>query len=73
MDDNVVIDYDYVKSHGLLLPFKKKYTMRDFNKLHQKHDAMMARFIIICSAATYKSKISDIFWDTNKFLYMPDL
>ena len=70
--EKVIMTYQDVVDQGLILPRKKKYTMRDFNKLHGKYDAITTRFIVICSAATYKVPVSDIFWNMNHFLYMPD-
>ena len=72
MADTYVMTYQDVVDQGLILPKKNKYTMRDFNKLHKSYDAITARFIIMCSAATYKVPVSDIFWNKKKFLYMPD-
>ena len=72
MADTYVMTYQDVVDQGLILPKKNKYTMRDFNKLHKTYDAITARFIIMCSAATYKVPVSDIFWNEKKFLYMPD-
>ena len=72
MADTYVMTYQDVVDQGLILPKKNKYTMRDFNKLHKSYDAITARFIIMCSAATYKVPVSDIFWNEKKFLYMPD-
>lgn len=72
MADAYIMTYQDVVDQGLILPKKNKYTMRDFNKLHKTYDAITARFIIMCSAATYKVSVSDIFWNEKKFLYMPD-
>lgn len=72
MANAYIMTYQDVVDQGLILPKKNKYTMRDFNKLHKTYDAITARFIIMCSAATYKVPVSDIFWNEKKFLYMPD-
>ncbi len=67
---------DVVKN-GWILPYKKKYTMRDFRKLHGVHDALTARFIIICSAAFWWNEkrtcdYSRVFDDINIFVFMAD-
>lgn len=72
MANSVIMTYQDVVDQKLILPRKNKYTMRDFNELHKNFDAITARFIIICSAATYKVPISDIIWNEKKFLFMAD-
>jgi hypothetical protein len=67
--------YSDVVKNGWILPYKVKYTMKDFKKIHGLHDAITSRFIIICSVVYHceNGKICDysqIFNNINKFLYM---
>ena len=70
--------YSDVVKNNWILPYKNKYTMRDFNKLHVRFDAMTARFIVICSAAFWcteknrSASYSNVFDNIYKFLYMAD-
>jgi hypothetical protein len=67
--------YSEVVKNGWILPYKKKYTMSDFNKLHKNHDALTARFIIWCSGAYHNTDahpcdVSKALCDVNKFKFM---
>ena len=65
--------YSDVVNRGLILPLKKKYTMRDFRKLvGDGWDQLDARWIIICSHVFHHAngklcELSKLFW-TEKFL-----
>lgn len=45
--------YSDVVKNGWIQPYKPIYTMKDFRRLYQKHDAVTSRFILICSAVHY--------------------
>lgn len=67
--------YSDVVKNGWILPYKEIYTIQDFNKLHKVHDALIARFIIICTVIKYidKGKVcrcSNVFDDIKKFELM---
>lgn len=68
--------YDDVIKNGWILPYKELYTMHDFNRLHKIHDALTARFIIICTVTKYayvekkKCRWSKVFDDSTKFELM---
>ena len=47
------LDYSDVKNNGWIQPYKPVYSMKDFRRLHKDHDALTARFILICSTAYY--------------------
>ena len=49
--------YGDVVNAGLILPFRKKYTFRDFRKLVEEGWSQIdARFIVLCSWAYYHGK-----------------
>ena len=68
--------YSDVVKNGWILPYKKSYTMKDFNKLHKIHNALTSRFIIICTVTKYaytegkECKWSKVFNDILKFEVM---
>lgn len=45
--------YSDIEKSGWIQPYKPVYTMRDFHRLHKKYPAVIARFILMCSAAHY--------------------
>lgn len=66
--------YKTVIDSGLVLPQKRKYTMRDWKKLVPvlyskgfRHPHNMARFIIYCSALYHNTDCSSVFCHTVKF------
>lgn len=60
--------YEDVVRMGLIIEKKTKYTMRDFRKLEKDgYSQIDAQFIVVCSAAYHKSKMSN-FFGTYKFL-----
>ena len=62
--------YSDIINKNLILPYKKKYTIKDFNKLLCIHDWEIARFIIICSVLFYENehicKCTNIFYHKDK-------
>ena len=54
---NKICVYSDVVDAGLIQPFKKLYTMADFKRLYKEyHDAILCRFILICSAIYYEGQ-----------------
>lgn len=67
--------YSDVVKNGWILPYKEIYTIQDFNRLHKVHDALTARFIIICTVVKYINekkvcRCSKVFDDIKKFELM---
>ena len=74
------MDYSDVKANGWIQPYKLVYTMADFHRLHKHHDALTARFILLCSAVYYsrekglQCRTVNTLDNVQKFLYMdPDV
>lgn len=60
--------YSDVVNSGLILIKKEKYTKSDFNRLVKIGWSQLdAQWIVVCSAAYHKAKLSKIFC-TNAFL-----
>lgn len=51
--------YRDIVNNGLILPYKAKYTMKDFKRLiDEGKEPKLARFICVCSAAYYNTECS---------------
>lgn len=60
--------YMEVVNNGWIQPRKEKYTMRDFKKLLKSgFPPLVARFVLLCSAAHYETDCSRVIYSRAFF------
>ena len=59
--------YSDVVEGGFILPYKRKYTMKDFRELLTEWEQPDARWILLCSAVYHNTEITKKI-ETRKFL-----